>query len=1467
MLLRFSAARLLHLLHVLARPFALNSFAAVVAAFLVISGAFSLLLAAGTPAHAAGWQPACNPLVPPPCVQEADPLSAAQTSLHHNYDPVTFNGEASFDFDVHGNLSQVGVLGNRTSIPFIVSGLAGASCTGFAYMAMTGCTNGPAGPQGKCSTCNGNGPGSGVGNPINLATGNKYEEATDFATRGQYPLVLTRSYNSDLNYVVGQGPSYSATNLPFQSRFGLAWRSQYDRYLMAVGGLSTSSNQVNAIRGDGNPVHFALSSGVWYVAYWNPATGWSASTDPRHNVDLRLTTDGTYWYIQDQDDTIDKYDMTGKLVLVTYRGGYTQTFTYDGSGNNTGITDSFGRTLTFTYLANGLVDTMTDPSAGVTHYTYVSRTGVTPSSIGAGSFWVLSTVQYPDGKTLTYLYEDNTNWINRFALTGITDENGNRFATWTYDATTGRATSSQHAGGADLTTITYDDVGNTRTVTNALGKQTVYHLAVYQGEFQIQSIEQLVSTHSPAATVTYAYDSNGYAAQRTSGEGRVNKYVNNAIGQETSRTEGYGSGVARTITTTWNTTWREPDGIVQPNITTDFTYDTSGRLSQLKQTDTAPTTVPYATNGQTRIWAYTYYGNGLLKTVDGPLADSGDTTTYAYDSSGFVTSVTDVLGHTTTISSNNGFGEPLSSTDANGILTNYSYDLRGRVTGITVNPGAGQAVYGFTYDNAGNLTVVTRPDNSTLTYGYDNAHRVTSVTNNLGESVTYTLDALSGRTATVTRSVSSTSTKQESATFDDLGRVLTNIGAASQTTSHGYDKDNNEVSTTDPRSKVYGHAFDALNRLYQETDPDLFHTTTAFDAQDNPVSVTDARSLTTTYIRDGFGDVIRQVSPDTGTTDFWYDANGAVIKQIDARLVETDFTNDNAGRVQTMTFPAASSENTTYTYDSTAGGNKGVGKLTSVADQSGSTSFVYDTLGRVSTDTRVIAGNSYATGYTYDAAGNILTETYPSGRIVTYTRDALGRISGITTKQNSGASAAAVVSSSTYKPFGPLSGLTFGNGVVVALTYDQDYQLTAIGAANGATTIQNLTNGFDPSGNITSITDNLTSARSQTVTYDNLNRILTASGIYGAQTYAYDGVGNRSSLAVGSTTSSYTYASSANQITAITNTATPPSTGTGSYLYNAFRQRVQKVAGGAMTQFVYDEAGHLLVEANGSGTVQKEYIWLDDMPVAMVDSTGTSPVLYYIHTDQLGTPQKLTDGSMNVVWDGVFDPFGNSVTETSLALTNLRFPGQFFDSETTLNQNWNRDYYPDTGRYIQSDPIGLVGGENTYAYVDGNPVWGSDPSGYCPWCIGALVGAGLDLSLQLMQNGGDLRCINWVSVGSSAALGAIGGGFGARSLAKTAGKEWSHWIPARYFRPSSPSYKPWLPSWLEGPLNGKYVSPWRHYKQDPFRYPSEWRDWGDKWNPLLQQLDRIPDWLTGSLAGGATAAVVTSTGPNCGCGK
>jgi RHS repeat-associated protein len=147
----------------------------------------------------------------------------------------------------------------------------------------------------------------------------------------------------------------------------------------------------------------------------------------------------------------------------------------------------------------------------------------------------------------------------------------------------------------------------------------------------------------------------------------------------------------------------------------------------------------------------------------------------------------------------------------------------------------------------------------------------------------------------------------------------------------------------------------------------------------------------------------------------------------------------------------------------------------------------------------------------------------------------------------------------------------------------------------------------------------------------------------------------------------------------------------------------------------------LLGEYDGNGNVDSEIVYLGSMPVALLKqivlgSTVTTP--YYIYTDHIDTPRVITRASDNLIvwrWDQV-DPFGFApANENPQALgvftSNARFPGQLYDKETKLHYNWHRDYDPQLGRYVQSDPIGLEGGLNTYAYVEGNPVNYVDENG------------------------------------------------------------------------------------------------------------------------------------------------------------
>ena len=174
----------------------------------------------------------------------------------------------------------------------------------------------------------------------------------------------------------------------------------------------------------------------------------------------------------------------------------------------------------------------------------------------------------------------------------------------------------------------------------------------------------------------------------------------------------------------------------------------------------------------------------------------------------------------------------------------------------------------------------------------------------------------------------------------------------------------------------------------------------------NVTTYSDPRTLLTIYVRNGFGEVIRETSPDAGVSTYVRDLRGLVTQMTDGRGVVENRTYDNAGRQLTASYPAATAENVTYTYDNVTAPNKGKGRLTKITDQSGSTSFVYNALGQIITDTRVIATKTYITSYLYSASGKITQITYPSGRIVNYVRNSLGQVTSVTSKQNA---AAAVV--------------------------------------------------------------------------------------------------------------------------------------------------------------------------------------------------------------------------------------------------------------------------------------------------------------------------------------------------------------------------------------------------------------------------------------------------------------------------
>jgi RHS repeat-associated protein len=1051
-------------------------------------------------------------------------------------------------------------------------------------------------------------------------------------------------------------------------------------------------------------------------------------------ITLRLQQTAGGFTVTDNNDSVETYDANGTLLSITHRSGLSQTLTYTG-GNLTSVTDNFGHGLSLSYDASNRLGGVTEGGQATTYaYDPEGR---------------LSLVTHADTTTRSYLYE-NASFPN--ALTGLIDEQGVRLSTWVYDAQ-GRATSTFEAGGADAGSLAYNADG-TVTMTDTLG-------AVRTFTFSRVGDRNLTSGISGSQCPTCGegkattYNDYGWVISRTDYNNNVTQYANdNARGLEISRTEAFGTPRARTITTAWHSLYRLPMQIDDPGKRTTLAYDASGNLLSRTETDTATST--------SRTWTFSYSSLGQVLTVDGPRTDVSDVTNFSYYACntgyecGQVATITNALGQVVTFNAYNAHGQPLTITDANGVVTTLAYDSRQRLTSRTVNG----EVTAFEYWPAGLLKKATLPDGSFIAYSYDAAHRLTGLADADGNRIAYTLDAMGNRTKEEFFDPSNALAQTRSRVFNQLSQLSQDIGAAgtpSVTTTIGYDANGNQTAINAPLARNSSNGYDELNRLTSDTDPMSGITSYGYNALDQLISVTDPRSLQTTYAYNALGDLKQQVSPDTGTTTNTFDSAGNLKTSKDARNKTATYTYDALNRVAQVAF---GDQTVGYGYD--AGANA-VGRLTSSSDANHSQSWSYDAQGRVLSKTQTVGTVTKTQSYAY-TNGQLTSVTTPYGAVIGYNYTN-GKITGITVN------GASVLTNVLYEPFGPTSGWTWGNGTFAVRTYDTDGKVTQIDSA-GLKTYQ-----YDDAFRITGITDTVTPANSWSYGYDNEDRLASASSTSIAQGFAFDADGNRLTQ-TGTTNTTFTYPATSNRLSTATGslaktyiydaagnitsdgtivytyynsgrmkTAKNGSASAVTYTYNALGQRIKKT--GTTRYFVYDEAEHLQGEYNSSGTMVQEFVWLGDTPVAVFTPKTGGVNIFYIHTDHLNTPRKITRPSDNKLrWTWSPDPYGKGApNENPQALGvftfNLRFPGQYFDSETGNHYNYFRDYDPSTGRYLKSDPIGLEGGLNTYAYVNANPVGHADPKGLIydsvTWACLRDPAFCLEIMGQMVQNLGGVN--------------------------------------------------------------------------------------------------------------------------------
>ena len=1050
------------------------------------------------------------------------------------------------------------------------------------------------------------------------------------------------------------------------------------------------------------------------------------------------------------------------LKTISYRGGYVQTLTFDVATNRlTSVTDNLGRSLGFVYGSVGQLTALTANGATVATYTYTDLStqalaqaasyfgGVLPSQMLGTVLTLGSATRTGTNETTSYSYglppASQTNLDNIFMLTGVTDARGKVYSTWQFDPQD-RAVSNT-LGGYQTTGLVYNANGST-TVTNALGEQTIFSTSASANNNLLLTQKQQQAIGSlPVATTSYLYDANDMLAQVTNVEdARVTKYVNDpATALPTSITRGFGSPSASTSTYTWNTVWRVPTQVVEPGRTTAYAWSALGQLNSQTQTDTTSTTIPYSTNGQVRTWGYAYWPTtNLLKTVTDPL---NNTVGYAYNSSNYIQSITDQLGHVTTITAWNALGQPISLTDPNGIITTLAYDGDGRLKSVTNGAPGPTATTKIDYDGVGNVKMITEPNLAWTSYSYDNARRLTGMTNADGDSATWTRDAMGDATAISLKSgASGTVAFSKSQTFDQLGRLIQSIGFAGQTYTFGYDHTDNVTSVADPRSYVFSNSFDALNRLISQTDEGGVSGNTVNltrSGVDDITAYQDPRLLTTSYVRNGFGEIIQEVSPDRGTTTYWRDALGHVSKRTDARGVTFTYTYDAAGRILTEANAGNSSDNVTYQYDQTGHGNGAIGRLTTIIDGSGTTLRSYGGKGNLVSESRAIGtAPSLTISYGFDLSQNMTQMVLPSGRQINWTRDAMGRVSQVAVVGGTGfPTSVNVASPIVYNPYGHPASLTFGNGLIETYGVNTDYHIASFKLAPtiGAAVI-NRTLAWTGE-TLDSIADAAVPGNSETLTYSKRHALNAATGPYGALSWTYDVDHNRLTQTVNGVAQTYAYPSNSNQLSSIVQSGAPSrlfgydaagnrtsdvmagspalaeqydghgnlsaylSAGVtqGAYSYDAFQHLAKRVVTSGVAagtrQYLYDPAGHVVVETDQNGVSTREYIWLDDMPIGVIDQVNTTPVLYYVHADHLDRPVMMTNAAKANVWSAVWSPFGAAQTITGSLTMNGRFPGQWFQIESGLHWNWHRHYDPSTGGYLQADPYSTELRDQTQAGV------------------------------------------------------------------------------------------------------------------------------------------------------------------------
>ncbi|MDF3301636.1 LamG-like jellyroll fold domain-containing protein [Streptomyces tropicalis] len=866
---------------------------------------------------------------------------------------------------------------------------------------------------------------------------------------------------------------------------------------------------------------------------------------------------------------------------------------------------------------------------------------------------------------------------------------------------------------------------------------------------------------SDAQTTTYAYDKRGLPTSMTDAEQHTTDYAYDEAGNLAVTTapavqaepDGTTASTVRPVTTSGFNTFGESVEEQDPNgLVTSTVYDAEGN----KVSETLPPYTPSGAsspNAGTTVFTYDSEGNQTAVTSPG-----GRTTSYLYDQMGNVAQTTAPDGSTTHATYDTD-GEQLSATDPTGAQTQATYDYLGRQltqTTLERQPSTRTLTttnsYAVTTGNpyGAHVASTTSPGGVTTTYGYDRAGDVTTVTDGAGNPTRYAYDFEGNRSKTTLADGSYSTTDYNADGDPTATRSYDVLGNKIWETSQAYDGVGNMTAATDANGHTSHFTYDAAGTITQEIQPvdasTSITTTFGYDAAGNRTRFTDGRGNSWRYSYTPWGQQEKVIEPTTAkytsaadsTTTFAYDADGRMTDVTLPGGVTTSMTYDSLGQLKTMSGSGADAATAkrSFTYDADGrvlSADTDAAGIAGAVDHQDAThnAFTYDDR----SDVLTASGSAGSSGFAYNDDGAMTSRTDAAGT-TTYGYDTAGRLSSL----NDAATGSQLTYA--YGQLNELKSVKYGStGQTRTFGYNSAHELTSDVLAQGASTLASFTYGYDGNGNLTSkTTTGVSGASANTYTYDWSNRLTSWNDGSKTTAYAYDASGNR--IRNGSDVFTYderdqltsdgvhTYDYSARGTMTQESSAAG---GTVAYQTDAFGGQI--VAG--QQSYTLDAAGRNVSDRDtGTGTTRTfAYSGADNTIASDGDSTytydpsggivgikpagGGSGVLALTdqHSDVVGT---FASGATSLAGSASYDPLGKVVSPTDTIDGHLGFQSGWTEPGTGNVGTASRWYDPDTGVFLNKDSISLNPvpnsvAANPFAYVDDNPLAGTDESGNCSW--------------------------------------------------------------------------------------------------------------------------------------------------------